>query len=312
MKNKNEIKTGVLVLLGIGLFVFGFSYLKSNDIFVSDRTFYAVYDDVEGVVNGTPVTVNGFPVGSIQNISFFKNNSLLVKFRVENDIKFSINSIAQIYETGLIGGKALGIIPANDNSRTAVYNDTLASSVAPGLTELVNEKLTPLQENIESMIVSANNVLDKVNSIFDDPTRANLRTSVSDFSETIKDLKETSKMIKSVVKSNKLSIDQTITNVLDISTDLSEISKTINQSELNTTMKNFKNSSEGLSRVLNNINEGNGTISKLIDNDSLFRNLNDASKSIDLLIEDIRLNPKRYIHFSVFGKKNKPVQAKTK
>ena len=312
MKNKNEIKTGILVVLGIGLFIFGFSYLKSNDIFVSDRIFYAVYDDVEGVVKSTPVTVNGFPVGSIQDISFFKNNSLLVKFRVENDIKFSINSIAQIYETGLIGGKALAIIPANDNSRVAVYNDTLVSSVAPGLTELVNEKLTPLQENIESMIVSANNVLDKVNAIFDDPTRANLRTSVSDFSETIKDLKETSKMIKSVMKSNKLSIDQTITNVLDISTDLSEISKTINQSELSTTMKNFKNSSEGLSRVLNNINEGNGTISKLIDNDSLFRNLNDASKSIDLLIEDIRLNPKRYIHFSVFGKKNKPVQAKTK
>ena len=307
MKNKNEIKTGVLVVLGIGLFIFGFSYLKSNDIFVSDRTFYAVYDDVEGVVNGTPVTVNGFPVGSIQNISFFKNNSLLVKFRVENDINFSINSIAQIYETGLIGGKALAIIPANDNSRVAVYNDTLASSVAPGLTELVNEKLTPLQENIESMIVSANNVLDKVNAIFDDPTRANLRTSVSDFSETIKDLKETSKMIKSVMKSNKLSIDQTITNVLDISTDLSEISKTINQSELSTTMKNFKNSSEGLSRVLNNINEGNGTISKLIDNDSLFQNLNDAS--IDLLLEDIRLNPKRYIHFSVFGKKNKAFQS---
>jgi len=312
LKNKNEIKTGILVVLGIGLFIFGFSYLKSNDIFVSDRIFYAVYDDVEGVVKSTPVTVNGFPVGSIQDISFFKNNSLLVKFRVENDIKFSINSIAQIYETGLIGGKALAIIPANDNSRVAVYNDTLVSSVAPGLTELVNEKLTPLQENIESMIVSANNVLDKVNAIFDDPTRANLRTSVSDFSETIKDLKETSKMIKSVMKSNKLSIDQTITNVLDISTDLSEISKTINQSELSTTMKNFKNSSEGLSRVLNNINEGNGTISKLIDNDSLFQNLNDASKSIDLLIEDIRLNPKRYIHFSVFGKKNKPVQAKIK
>ena len=312
MKNKNEIKTGILVVIGIGLFIFGFSYLKSNDIFVSDRTFYAVYEDVEGVVNGTPVTVNGFPVGNIQDISFFKNNSLLVKFRVENDIKFSINSIAQIYETGLIGGKALAIIPANDNSRVAVYNDTLSSSVAPGLTELVNDKLTPLQENIESMIVNANNVLDKVNLIFDDPTRANLRTSVSDFSETIRDLKETSVMIKSVMKSNKLSIDQTISNVLDISKDLSEISKTINQSELSTTMKNFKNSSEGLSRVLNNINDGNGTISKLIDNDSLFQNLNDASKSIDLLIEDIRLNPKRYIHFSVFGKKNKPVQAKTK
>ena len=187
---KNEVKTGLLVIAGIALFIFGYSYLKSNDLFVSDRTFYAVYDDVEGVVNGTPVTVNGFPVGSITDISFFKKNTLLVKFRVENDIKFSINSLAQIYETGLIGGKALAIIPAMDNSRIAVSRDTLKSSIAPGLTDLVNEKLTPLQENIEMMIVSANNVLEKINSVFDDPTRSNLRTSVSDFSETISDFKK--------------------------------------------------------------------------------------------------------------------------
>lgn len=312
MKNKNEIKTGILVVIGIGLFVFGFSYLKSNDIFVSDRTFYAVYDDVEGVVNGTPVTVNGFPVGSIQNISFFKNNNLLVKFRVENNISFSINSIAQIYEAGLIGGKALAIIPANDNSRVAVSKDTLKSSVAPGLTELVNDKLTPLQENIESMILSANEVLRKVSLIFDDSTRTNLKTSVSDFTETISDLKETSAMIKSVIKSNKLNIDQTIDNVLDISTNFSEISKTINQSELDLIISNFKIFSNDLALILEKINDSNGTISKLIENDTLFQNLNDASKSIDLLLEDIRLNPKRYIHFSIFGKKDKVYQSKSK
>ena len=312
MKNKNEIKTGILVVIGIGLFIFGFSYLKSNDIFVGDRTFYAVYDDVEGVVNGTPVTVNGFPVGSIQNISFFKNNNLLVKFRVENNISFSINSIAQIYEAGLIGGKALAIIPANDNSRVAVSKDTLKSSVAPGLTELVNDKLTPLQENIESMILSANEVLRKVSLIFDDSTRTNLKTSVSDFTETISDLKETSAMIKSVIKSNKLNIDQTIDNVLDISTNFSEISKTINQSELDLIISNFKNSSDDLALILKKVSDGNGTISKLIENDTLFQNLNDASKSIDLLLEDIRLNPKRYIHFSIFGKKDKVYQSKSK
>ena len=312
MKNKNEIKTGILVVIGIGLFVFGFSYLKSNDIFVGDRTFYAVYDDVEGVVNGTPVTVNGFPVGSIQDISFLKNNNLLVKFRVENDLTFSINSIAQIYEAGLIGGKALAIIPANDNSRVAVSKDTLKSSVAPGLTELVNDKLTPLQENIESMILSANEVLRKVSLIFDDSTRTNLKTSVSDFTETISDLKETSAMIKSVIKSNKLNIDQTIDNVLDISTNFSEISKTINQSELDLIISNFKNSSDDLALILKKVSDGNGTISKLIENDTLFQNLNDASKSIDLLLEDIRLNPKRYIHFSIFGKKDKVYQSKSK
>ncbi|MDC0210170.1 MlaD family protein [Flavobacteriaceae bacterium] len=310
MKINNEFKTGVLVILGIGLFVFGFSYLKSNDIFVSDRTFYAVYSDVEGVVNGTPVTVNGLPVGNIQNISFFEGNSLLVKFRVENDIEFSINSIAQIYETGLIGGKALAIIPSKDKSRAAVSNDTLKSAIAPGLTDLVNKKITNLQDKIESMVMSADSVLYKINRVFDDSTRSNLRKSVSDFNLTIGELKETSSMIKTIVQSNKSSVDVTISNVSKISNDLSKISSSLNNGSLDSTLANFKKSSEDLSIILKDMNRGEGTISKLITNDSLFNNLNNASKSIDLLLEDIRLNPKRYIHFSVFGKKNKPYESK--
>ena len=310
MKINDEIKTGILVILGIGLFVFGFSYLKSNDIFVSDRTFYAVYSDVEGVVNGTPVTVNGLPVGNIQNISFFEGNSLLVKFRVENDIEFSINSIAQIYETGLIGGKALAIIPSKDKSRAAVSNDTLKSAIAPGLTDLVNKKITNLQDKIESMVMSADSVLYKINRVFDDSTRSNLRKSVSDFNLTIGELKETSSMIKTIVQSNKSSVDVTISNVSKISNDLSKISSSLNNGSLDSTLANFKKSSEDLSIILKDMNRGEGTISKLITNDSLFNNLNNASKSIDLLLEDIRLNPKRYIHFSVFGKKNKPYESK--
>ena len=310
MKINNEIKTGILVILGIGLFVFGFSYLKSNDIFVSDRTFYAVYSDVEGVVNGTPVTVNGLPVGNIQNISFFEGNSLLVKFRVENDIEFSINSIAQIYETGLIGGKALAIIPSKDKSRVAISNDTLKSAIAPGLTDLVNKKITNLQDKIESMVMSADSVLYKINRVFDDSTRSNLRKSVSDFNLTIGELKETSSMIKTIVQSNKSSVDVTISNVSKISNDLSKISSSLNNGSLDSTLANFKKSSEDLSIILKDMNRGEGTISKLITNDSLFNNLNNASKSIDLLLEDIRLNPKRYIHFSVFGKKNKPYESK--
>ncbi len=310
MKWTNEVKTGILVILGIGLFVFGFSYLKSNDIFVSDRTFYAVYSDVEGVVNGTPVTVNGLPVGSIQNISFYNGNQLLVKFRVENDIQFSVNSLAQIYETGLIGGKALAIIPANDKAANAVSNDTLKSAIAPGLTDLVNKKITNLQIKIESMVMSADSVLFKINRVFDDSTRNNLRESVSKFNLTISDLKETSSLIKSIIQSNKNEVDLTITNFSKISEDLSNISSSLNNGNLDTTLANFKNSSDDLSKILENMNSGNGTLSKLIKNDSLFNNLNDASKSIDLLLEDIRLNPNRYIHFSVFGKKNKPYKSK--
>tara|TARA_B100001059_G_C17770245_1_gene547978 strand:- start:1 stop:933 length:933 start_codon:yes stop_codon:yes gene_type:complete len=309
LKINNEVKTGILVLLGIGLFIFGFSYLKSNDIFVTDRTFYAVYSDVEGVVNGTPVTVNGLPVGSIQKISFHNGNKLLVKFRVENDIEFSINSLAQIYETGLIGGKALAIIPSNDKSRKAVSSDTLKSSIAPGLTDLVNKKITNLQVKIESMVMSADSVLFKINRVFDDSTRANLRNSVSDFNYTIAELKETSSAINDIVKSNKSRVDLTIGNVSKISKDLSNITSSLTNSDLDITLANFKKSSDDLSSILSNINNGEGTISKLIVNDSLFNNLNEASRSIDLLLEDIRLNPNRYIHFSLFGKKNKPYKS---
>jgi phospholipid/cholesterol/gamma-HCH transport system substrate-binding protein len=309
LKINNEVKTGILVLLGIGLFIFGFSYLKSNDIFVTDRTFYAVYSDVEGVVNGTPVTVNGLPVGSIQEISFHNGNKLLVKFRVENDIEFSINSLAQIYETGLIGGKALAIIPSNDKSRKAVSSDTLKSSIAPGLTDLVNKKITNLQVKIESMVMSADSVLFKINRVFDDSTRANLRNSVSDFNYTIAELKETSLAINDIVKSNKSRVDLTIDNVSKISKDLSNITSSLTNSDLDITLTNFKKSSDDLSSILSNINKGQGTISKLIANDSLFNNLNEASRSIDLLLEDIRLNPNRYIHFSLFGKKSKPYKS---
>lgn len=306
MKISNEVKTGILAIFSISLFIFGYSYLKSNDIFVGDRTFYAVYSDVEGVVNGTPVTINGFPVGSIQKISFTKNNDLLVKFRVENDIQFSVNSIAQIYETGLIGGKALAIIPAYDNKRIAIDNDTLNSSIAPGLTDLVNKKITNLQVKIESMVVSADSVLNNINKVFDDSTKNNLKTSVSNFNQTIIDLKTTSNSIKDIVKNNQSDIDSSIKNIKNFSEDFSQISNKLNQAQIDETFKNFKTSSENLTKILNEINSGNGTMGQIVKNDSLFKNLNKASESIDLLLEDIRLNPYRYIHFSIFGKKNKP------
>ena len=308
MKISNEIKTGFLAIFSIALFIFGYSYLKSNDIFVGDRTFYAVYSDVEGVVNGTPVTINGFPVGSIQKISFTKNNNLLVKFRIENDIKFSKNSLAQIYETGLIGGKALAIIPAYDSDSYATDNDTLNSAIAPGLTDLVNKKITNLQVKIESMVVSADSVLNNINKVFDDSTKNNLKVSVANFNQTITDLKATSASIKNIIQTNQSGIDASLNNIKSFTRDFSEISAELNDAEIGKTFTNFKTSSENLTQILNEINNGNGTMGQIIKNDSLFQNLNNASESIDLLLEDIRLNPYRYIHFSIFGKKNKPYQ----
>ena len=295
MKLSYEIKTAILVLSGITLFIIGFSYLKSNDVFVADRIFYAVYDDVEGVSKGTPVTISGFNVGSVQDIKFYKNTSkLLFKFRVENDFNFSDQSVAQIYETGLIGGKALSVVPKY-GQRLAKSGDTLQSSIAPGLTELVNDKLSPLQEKIESMVVSADSVLIGLNSVLNNEAKFEIQSSIKNFSSTVADLKNSAGTLDELLNTNKSQINNIISNVNQTSNELSDLSIVV---------KNLSQSSKSIDKIVNEISNGNGSLNKLIFDDELINSLDSASSNINLLLKDLRLNPKRYVHFSIFGKKN--------
>lgn len=303
MKLSYEIKTALLVLSGIFLFIVMINYLKSNDIFVSDRSFYAIYDDVEGVSTGTPVTISGFNVGSVQDIRFYGNNSeLLLKFRVENDFEFSTNSIAQIYETGLIGGKALAIIPA-EGKNLAVSGDTLQSDIAPGLTELVNDKLSPLQEKIESMVVSADSLLIAVNSVFDTSTKENLTSSIENFSLTIESAKKSIDVLEKVIGGNENSLNSIINNMDESLKNFSELSE--NFDELDLVIENLSKSSANINSITSEIKSGDGLVNKVVYDEGFVKSLDEISSNINLLLEDLRMNPKRYVHFSLFGKKNK-------
>ncbi len=305
MKISYEIKTAVLVLLGILMFIIGFSYLKGNHVFISDRTFYAIYNDVEGISKGTPVTISGFNVGSIQNIEFFNDSEkLLVKFRVENKINFSKNSIAQIYETGLIGGKALAVI--TKPGIVAESGDTLSSAIAPGLTELVNDKLSPLQEKIESTFVSADSLLIAINNILDNQTQSNIKNTFEDLSETVENVKFSTSKFENLLEENENKISNIINRIDITSSNLSNFSNSF--ADLEKTIENFSKTSDNLNLILSEISSGNGTFNKLIFDDSIVNSLNSASENINLLLEDLRLNPKRYVHFSLFGKKNKPYE----
>ena len=303
MKLSYEIKTALLVLSGIFLFIVMINYLKSNDIFVSDRSFFAIYDDVEGVSTGTPVTISGFNVGSVQDISFYGDDAkLLLKFRVENDFQFSSNSIAQIYETGLIGGKALAIIPVNGKN-LAVSGDTLKSDIAPGLTELVNDKLSPLQEKIESMVVSADSLLIAVNSVFDVETKKNLTTSIENFSATIQSAKKSVDVLEEVLGNNENRLNSIIVNADQSLKNFSNLSE--NFEELDLVIENLSKSSTNINSITNEIKAGNGFVNKVVYDEGFVKSLDQISLNINLLLEDLRMNPKRYVHFSLFGKKNK-------
>ncbi|WP_034044649.1 MlaD family protein [Wocania ichthyoenteri] len=311
MNISKEVKTSILVLSGIVLFIFGFNYLKGQNLLDSSRTFYAVYDNVEGLTASTPVTINGLIVGKVISIGFKDDVSgkLQVKLLVDSDFQFSKNSRAELYETGLIGGKAVAIVPANDNAENAKSDSYLQGSVKAGLSELVNQKLTPLQGKIENMMVSADSLLNNLNQVFDAQTKANLKKSIASLSSTIDSFKSTSLSLNHTIKNNQGKIDSVLTNAEKLTGDLAKITNTISESDLKKTISNLETTLQNFDKIIANLEKGEGSMGKLLKDDALYENLEGATLQLEQLLEDMKLNPKRYVHFSLFGKKAKQYDA---
>ncbi|TBN06830.1 MCE family protein [Hyunsoonleella flava] len=296
MKISKEVKTGILVLSGIILFIFGFNYLKGKNLLDSSRTFYTEYDNVEGVVASTPVTINGLPVGKVMNIGFKGDGSgkLAVELVVNSDFEFSKNSRAELYETGLIGGKAIAIVPAFDGAENAKDGDNLAGGVKAGLSELVNQRLTPLQEKIEIMMVGADSLLSNLNEVFDDKTKANLRASISGLNDIIQNFKEASKSIDVLIVKNQEKLGNTLSNVDSISSNLSKTTAQLAETDLKSTVKQLEEVLQNFKDISGKIKNGEGSIGKLLNEDALYNNLEGASLQLKQLLEDIKLHPARY------------------
>jgi phospholipid/cholesterol/gamma-HCH transport system substrate-binding protein len=298
-----EIKIAIFALSGFGLFFIGFNYLKSNDVFVRDNIFYAVYDNVEGLMVGTPVTIQGFQVGTIDQISLLPGNKdIAVRFRVEKEYEFSKNSIAKIYEAGLLGGKSLAVDPKFDGADLAQSGDTLQNAIAPGLSELVNDKLTPLQEKIESMITHADSVLIAFNTVLDPDAQFQLKSAIENLNASISNFRSIGETINNSLSENG-QLHQTFVNLADLSADLSVVSSSLKEANLDDTFEDLGSAVGNLSQILDRMEEGEGSLGKLITKDDLHLSLEQTNAQIQLLLKDMRLNPKRYVHFSLFGKK---------
>lgn len=306
MKITREVKTAILVISGILLFIYLFNFLKGTDILDSSRTFYTIYDNVEGLEPSTPVTINGLNVGKVQEIGFTDDGTgrLLVKLNVDEEFEFSKNSKAQLYEAGLIGGKAVAIIPAFDNAEKAVKGDYLEGTVKAGLSELVNKRLTPLQEKLETTIVSADSLLLNINSVFDDRTKANLRNSIAELNSTISSFKTTSSSLNELVVKNQDNLESTLKNIENISNNLSAITDSIVKSDVVQTIENLENTISNFNAILVKIESGEGSMGKLMKEEGLYNNLEGATKEMEELLRDIKLHPKRY--FRILSKKEIP------
>ncbi|HNP32976.1 MAG TPA: MlaD family protein [Flavobacterium sp.] len=312
MKITREIKTAILVIASILLFIWGYSFLKGRDLLTSYKTFYVHYDNVEGLVNSAPVTINGLIVGKVNSIKFLNDlGKIQVELQIKSDFPFSKSSVASIYEPGLIGGKQIMITPNFEDKSVAESGMTLQGGVKPGLTSLVAEKLTPLQEKVEKMVVSADGLLKNVNSILDAKTKENLKSSIANLDATLAEFKVASKSVNEMLAENKGKINSTMSNVDKASANFAKVSDSLSKANIGKTVKNLEKTLASVDKIMADVQSGKGTLGKLAKDETMYTNLAKSSKELELLLQDFRLNPTRYVNVSLFGKKNKPYKAPT-
>jgi len=310
LKISREIKTAILVLSSILLFIWGYSFLKGRDLLTDYKTLYVYYDNVEGLTASAPITINGLAIGKVHKIEFLNNSGKIrVELQIKSDFPISKTSVAAIYEPGLIGGKQIQIIPNYKDATLAVTGDVLMGDDIPGLTSLVGEKLTPIQEKLDKVLLNADLLLSNVNNVLDKKSQENLKVSLAELRVTMEQFHKASGSLNGILDNNKGKIDGIVSNFNKVSKDFSQISDSLNKADLGKTAKNLQKTLDNVDAIIADVQTGKGTMGKLLKDESLYKNLTQTSKELELLLQDVRLNPTRYVNISVFGKKNKPYVA---
>ena len=310
-KRKPEIKTALLVILGISLFIFGFSFLKRSSIFENNKIVHTIYDEVEGLVVGAKVTINGLVIGNVSMIDFLPGSTkILVSMRIDKDLNFSPNSKAVFYEAGLIGGKAISIEPVFDSKNIIKSNDTIASDVKPGLTELINRQIAPLQEKIESMLTSVDSLFSGVSNVLNYETQNNLKNTLENLSQSVNNINMSSEALIEVIDENRSSLNISFKNAANATKNIDKLTDSLSKIDFTNTFNKLSESLNNINTILSKVENGEGTLGKFINSEELYQNLSQSSKELEELLYDLKANPSRYVQFSLFGKKQKPYQPK--
>jgi phospholipid/cholesterol/gamma-HCH transport system substrate-binding protein len=312
LKLTREIKTAILVIASILLFIWGYSFLKGKDLFTNYKTLYVEYDNVEDLASSAPVTLNGLGIGKVSKITINETTGrLLVELQLKTDFPISKTSKASLYSPSLIGGKQIKIIPNLADKDLAVEGQTLESTVELGLTESLGGKIEPIQKKLDLMLLNINTLVTGLNNVLDKKGQEDLKKSLSELSQTMEQFHRASGSLNSILDTNKGQINGVVTNFNKMSSNFNKISDSLNKADLGKTVRNLNQTLAKVDGIMSNLNSGKGTAGKLLNDDALYNNLSKTSKELELLLQDVRLYPTRYVNVSLFGKKNKPYVAPT-
>lgn len=314
MKLSKEAKVGILAVVTLVMLYFGFNFLKGSDIFSRTNKYLVVYDNVDGLTASNPVQLNGLSIGRVDRIDILqtRNNQLLVTLDIDKQIKVGRGTKAVLADAGVLGGKVV-ILQINQSGNQLESGDTLISAKEAGITALIKEKTLPVLNSVDSLTLNLNRIVKQ----FD-------RTGLI-LNRTLEGVEATTGTLQLTVGENRESIRRLMTNLNNLSASLAETEKevkpllakantfadSLNALKLSQTLATANRSIGTLQQMLADINSGKGTLGKLKGDEALYRNVNGATASLEKLLTDFRENPKRYVHFSLFGRKEKKSPAAT-
>lgn len=314
MKIKNETKVGILAAFAIALLIIGYNFLKGNSIFSNETTLYAKYTRVDGLSVSKPILINGYQIGRVAKLDLQPDGSIIATLSVNSKYEIPENSIARLEGTDLLGSKAI-VMSLGNSKKMAEDGYTLNANVEKGLMEQVQ----PVQKKAELIIGKMDSILSSVNSILNPNFQKNVDKSFNSIAGTLASLETTSKKVDGLVGSESARIAAIFKNVEGITANLNNNNQKISDilTNINTvtdkfaaanfkqTLDNANNAIADLQSVISGIKDGKGSLGLLLNDDKMYQNLNNASKNLDELMIDLKANPKRYVHFSVFGGGNK-------
>jgi len=307
-----EVKIGIVSIVVVFILILGVSYLKGTNIFKNNITLYALYQNIDGLQIGAPVSVSGYKVGSVTNIDLLikNNNNLLVTVNIEKELVIPKESILKIVNQDLMGTKGVRLI-FSDNSINAISGDTLNSSLESSLQEEVNAQILPFKRKAEELIVSIDSVMMIITAVLNKDARKDLSKSIESLGETFSLMSSSMKKVDAIIDDNEEKISNIIFNLESILNNIEESNSNVNNILSNISLISDSLSNSNLTSLINNfnllmtqINSKEGSAGLLVHDDKLYHNLEKTTKELSELIKDIKDNPKRYINFSLIKRSN--------
>ncbi|MAZ94382.1 MAG: MlaD family protein [Bacteroidales bacterium] len=314
-KKTRPIIIGISFIAAIVILIWGYNFLRSKNLFHKETVYYASYQKINGLIKANPVVINGLRVGQVKNVYFNPDLSgdIIVSMMLSTDFPIPNNSVARIFSSDLMGSKAIELVLGNS---TIILNegDTLQTSVEDGLMAEVNAQMQPIKKKAEDLLGSIDTLVIAFQSIFNEQARTNIKESFQNIELTFANLQRTSSNIDTLVveESSRISdilinMDSLTTalnankgNIQNIITNFEIISDSLANSEIPGTFARINLALDEMSSILAKIDSGEGTFGKLMNDDSLYLELNRSASALDSLLLDVRKNPKRYVRFSLF------------